>query len=69
MVSVGAITHDGVLIRQLPELVLLELLDELELELEALLDEVSDELPESDPPPQPATVIALSAVNAWRRVK
>ncbi len=71
MVSVGAMTHDGALIKQLPELaLLLEVLDELELELE-LLDAVSklDELFESEPPPQPATVNALKAFNACRRVK
>jgi hypothetical protein len=72
MVSVGAITHEGALIRQLPELVLLDVLDELALlvELEELFDAASklDELLESEPP-QPATVIAPSAVNACRRVK
>lgn len=78
MVSVGATTHDGALTRQLPELVL-ELLDEVDelLELDAALDELEvleeldelEELFDDEPPPQPATVSAPSALNACRREK
>jgi len=84
MVSVGAITQDGALMMQLPELPLDELLEELlpddeeldELEPpEELLEELELELEleSSDPPPQPTSVAAPSAPNrlvsmALRRV-
>jgi hypothetical protein len=73
MVSVGAITQAGLLIRQLPLLEALEVEDEVDDEVEELLLvfelEALNELFDDEPPPQPATVSAPKALNACRRVK
>lgn len=72
MVSLGATTHEGALTRQLPELLVEELLEleELLAELE-LLEELAEleELLDDDSPPQLATVKAPRAPRACRRVK
>lgn len=75
IVSVGATTQDGALIKQLPELV--DELEELEVDEDELLDDDEDEVAVLEealllellslPPPQPTSVSAPKVPSACRR--